>query len=405
MQTCRFCAKTHLLPFLDLGAAPFSNAYLTEQALVEPEKYYPLSLNVCTTCWLVQTGVDIKADTLFTPDYAYFSSTSTSWLKHARDYVEMVVPKLKLNETSFVIEIASNDGYLLKNFVEKKIPCVGIEPTHQTADHAISLGVPTKKCFFNKQLASELKQENKKADLIIGNNVLAHVPDIHDFVSSMRECLKPQGMITLEFPHLLALMRDVQFDTVYHEHYSYFSLYTVQKICSHYGLKVVDAEPLITHGGSLRLFVAHECDLRQTMPSVGGLLRQELEYGLLNEKSYHSFQTRSDAIKNGVLSFLLEKQKLGRKVAAYGAAAKGNTLLNYAGIKPNLLPVVYDAAPSKQGKFLPGSRIPILHPEKIKEFRPDFVIILPWNLASEVKEQLHFISEWGGEFVTFAASR
>lgn len=405
MNQCRFCSNHELIPFLNLGSAPHSNAYLSHKQLLESEKTYPLNLQVCKKCWLVQTTATMAAEELFTPDYAYFSSTSSSWLKHAQEYVQMITSRLGLNASSFVLEIASNDGYLLKNFVAKNIPCLGIEPTECTANRAIEQGVPTRKIFFNSQTAKALISEGKKADLIIGNNVFAHVPDINDFVKAMQLTLKEGGTITLEFPHLMRLLQDVQFDTVYHEHYSYFSLFTVQQILQAHSLRLFDLQQIPTHGGSLRIFASHVHDQRKTESCVHDLLRLEQEYGLQNEMTYRHFQDKCDVIKTNFLNFLQQAKREGKKVGAYGAAAKGNTLLNYAKIGPDLLPYVCDAAPSKQGKYLPGSHIPIYPPDKLKELQPDFVVILPWNLSNEITHEHAYIRQWGGQFITFIPNK
>ena len=402
---CRSCFQAPLLPFLDLGRAPHSNGYLSSQQLSACEKKYPLKLYVCQTCWLAQTSEKIDERELFTPDYAYFSSTSSSWLSHAKSYVEMITTHLSLNSSSFVLEVASNDGYLLQYFVERGIPCLGIEPTTCTANAARQKGVPTKEAFFTQKLARELASEGKKADLILGNNVLAHVPDLHDFVGALALCLKENGTITLEFPHLLCLLSAVQFDTVYHEHYSYFSLYTVQRLLAEHGLKLYRIEQLTTHGGSLRLFATHQSSSRVVEPSVDEMIACEKGWGLQEPSVYQAFQSKCDAIRDDLIAFLEQMRKEGKRVGAYGAAAKGNTILNYAEIGPDLLPYVCDAAPSKQGKFLPGSHIPILPPNEIAKRRPDFLVILPWNLADEIVDQHHYIREWGGKFVTFIPRR
>lgn len=396
---CRHCLQPLHHVFLDLGFAPPSNAYLGREDMSRPEKYYPLRLFVCEQCWLVQTEDYAQADELFSPDYAYFSSVSQSWLRHAADYSEMIVQRLGLDQHSLVIEVAANDGYLLKNFVARGIPCLGIEPTDSTASAAEKLGIPIRREFFGKALAKRLAAEGKQADLLLGNNVYAHVPDIVDFSEGLRLALKPAGTVTLEFPHLMRLLESVQFDTVYHEHFSYLSLYTVTQIFTRVGLRVFDVEELPTHGGSLRIYGCHANDLRIATPKVQQLLEDEQRQGLRNLEIYKSFQLKSERVKDELLRFLLEQKRAGRKVAGYGAAAKGNTLLNFAGIKPDLLPVVCDAAPSKQKKYLPGSHIAIEHPDRLREFRPDIVLILPWNIREEVVQQLSYVREWGGRFM------
>ncbi len=397
---CRHCSAPLEHTFLDLGFAPPSNAYLNEADLRKPEVYYPLKLKVCVHCWLVQTEDYAGADELFTADYAYFSSTSTSWLDHARRYAEGVTRRLGLGASSLVIEIASNDGYLLRNFVAAGIPCLGIEPTASTAAAAERIGVPVLREFFSAALGQKLALEGRHADLIVGNNVFAHVPDINDFTAGMKRVLKPGGTLTLEFPHVMRLIENAQFDTVYHEHFSYLSLHTVSRIFLQAGLRIFDVEEIPTHGGSLRVFGCHTDDVRPASSAVASLMDEEERRGLRQLATYRAFQPRADRIKNDMLAFLIEQKRQGKTVAAYGAAAKGSTLLNYAGIKADLLARTYDAAPSKQGKFMPGSHIPIVDQSRLRKDRPDYVVILPWNLQQEVMAQLAYIREWGGRFVT-----
>jgi len=397
-MNCRHCGTWPLHVFLDLGFAPPSNAYLSADDLHRPESYYPLRLLVCDRCWLVQTEDYARADELFRPDYAYFSSTSTSWLEHSARYCEMIRSRLDLDKDSFVMEVASNDGYLLKNFLVAGIPCLGIEPTDGTAEAAEKLGIPVRREFFGKALAERLLAGGRQADLIIGNNVYAHVPDVNDFTEGLKVALKPSGTITLEFPHIMRLIEQTQFDTVYHEHFSYLSLHTVSRIFSTVGLRVYDVEELSTHGGSLRVYGCHGDDPRPDSTSVDMLIAKEEERGLRNLDIYRGFQERADKIKDDLLVFLVEQKHAGKKVAAYGAAAKGNTLLNYAGVKPDLLPYVCDAAPSKQGKFLPGSHIPILPPAALSERHPDLVLILPWNIKEEVESECRYVRDWGARF-------
>lgn len=397
---CRHCGTPLTHTFLDLGFAPPSNAYLTQADLSKPEKYYPLKIKVCDHCWLVQTEDYAQAGELFSPDYAYFSSTSSSWLAHAKAYAEQMTQRLGLNGNSLVIEVASNDGYLLKNFVSAGIPCLGIEPTASTATAAVKLGIPVLQAFFGEALGKTLAAEGKQADLIAGNNVYAHVPDINDFTRGLKAALKPGGTITLEFPHVMRLIGHTQFDTVYHEHFSYLSLYTVRRIFQTAGLRIWDVEELPTHGGSLRIYGCHQTDSRPTTDAVEVLLQREAEAGLQTLSPYTSFQTRANKVKDDLLDFLIRQKRAGKKVVAYGAAAKGNTLLNYAGVKPDLLPFVCDAAGAKQDKYMPGSHIPILAPQAIQQAKPNFVLILPWNIADEVMKQNAFIREWGGVFVT-----
>lgn len=385
---CRHCGQPLQHTFLDLGFAPPSNAYLTQADLNRPEKYFPLKVWVCDQCWLVQTEDYTEADELFNADYAYFSSTSESWLRHARQYAIEMQSRLALGKDSFVIEVASNDGYLLKNFIDMQVPCLGIEPTASTASAAEQLGIPVWREFFGENLAQKLAAAGKQADLIVGNNVYAHVPDINDFTRGLKAALKPGGTITLEFPHLLQLVRHAQFDTIYHEHFSYLSLTTVKEIFESAELRIHDVETLDTHGGSLRVFGSHANDSRPCSAEVESMLKLELSHGLLQLNSYAAFQARAERIKIELLAFLVAQKKAGKTVMAYGAAAKGNTLLNYAGVKPDLLPLIADAAPSKQGKFMPGSHIPIGRPEDLISAQPDFVLILPWNISAEITAQI-----------------
>lgn len=398
-MNCRHCHSPLEHVFLDLGFAPPSNAYLNKADLQAPETYFPLKLYVCDKCWLVQTEDYARSDELFTKDYAYFSSTSSTWLAHARAYVEMISKRLNLGASSFVIEVASNDGYLLKNFVASGVPCLGVEPTNSTAEVAEAAGIPVAREFFGQEFAHKLVKTGKQADLIIGNNVYAHVPDINDFTAGLKTALKPAGTITLEFPHLLSLMRLNQFDTVYHEHYSYLSLQSVKAIFAKAGLRVYDVEQIPTHGGSLRVYGCHADDSRADGTAVARILAEEIAGGLQELATYQRFQLEADKVKNNLLAFLLEARQSGKSVAAYGAAAKGNTLMNYAGVKPDLVSFVCDAAVAKQGKFMPGSHIPILPPEELRERKPDFVVILPWNIADEVVKANEFVREWGGKFV------
>lgn len=398
-MNCRHC-NTHLEHvFLDLGFAPPSNAYLNPTDLQAPEQYFPLKLYVCDQCWLVQTEDYSRSDELFTKDYAYFSSVSTTWLAHARSYVDMITARLGLGANSFVIEVASNDGYLLKNFVASGVPCLGVEPTDSTAAVAEAAGIPVAREFFGQGFAGKLVESGRQADLIIGNNVYAHVPDINDFTAGMKTALKPGGTITLECPHLMSLMRLNQFDTVYHEHYSYLSLQSVKAIFARAGLRVCDVEQVTTHGGSLRVYGCHADDARVDGAAVARILAEEIASGLQDLATYQRFQREADKVKNKLLAFLIESNLAGKTVAAYGAAAKGNTLMNYAGVKPDLVSFVCDAAASKQGRFMPGSHIPILAPKELRERRPDYVLILPWNIADEVVKSNEFVREWGGKFV------
>lgn len=397
-MNCRHCNATLEHTFLDLGFAPPSNAYLTQDDLSRPEVYFPLKLKVCTECWLVQTEDYAEAGDLFSAEYAYFSSTSKSWLAHAKQYVEKMTELLDLTADSYVIELASNDGYLLKNFVNDGIPCLGIEPTDSTASAAELLGVPVLREFFGEKFAKQLVADGVKADLVIGNNVYAHVPDINDFTRGMKCVLNQGGTITLEFPHLMRLIEFCQFDTVYHEHFSYLSLYAVNNIFERWGLRIFDVELLPTHGGSLRIYGCHADDTRTTNKSVEDLLHEEELVGLRNINTYTNFQQKADKVKNDLLRFLLEMKEQGKRIIGYGAAAKGNTLLNYAGVKPDLLPAICDAAPAKQNMYMPGSHIGISSPDIISQHKPDVVLILPWNISTEVVGQLDFIRAWGGQF-------
>ncbi len=403
-MNCRHCGTPLAHTFLDLGSAPPSNAYLSADDLNRPELYYPLKVKVCDHCWLVQTENYAQVEELFHPDYAYFSSTSSSWLRHAAQYSQDMIARLDLGKESLVIEVACNDGYLLKNFVVANIPCLGIEPTVSTASAAEQLGIPVLREFFSEQLGKQLMAQGKQADLIVGNNVYAHVPDINDFTRGLKAALKPGGTITLESPHLLRLIKHNQFDTIYHEHFSYLSLGTISRIFQTAGLRIWHVEQFATHGGSLRVFGCHGDDQRENTSAVKNLLAEEVQCGLQVIDAYQGFQDRTDRVKNDLLAFLIEQKKAGKKVAGYGAAAKGNTLLNYAGVKPDLLPFVSDAATSKQGKFMPGSRIPILAPSALAEYNPDFVLILPWNIAQEIRGQLSGLSVRGTEFVSAVPS-
>lgn len=403
---CRHCSTQLKLPLIDLGTSPPSNAYLNQDTLHAPEKYYPLRVLVCKNCWLVQTEDFVaEADEMFSDDYAYFSSFSTSFLKHSEKYVNDMAERFSLNENSHIIEVAANDGYLLQYAKVRNIPCLGIEPTKSTADAARAKGIEIVESFFGVELAHKLVKEGKQADLTAANNVLAHVPDINDFVKGFTILLNPQGVSTFEFPHLLRLVDENQFDTVYHEHYSYLSLTAVKQIFESNGLNIFDVEELPTHGGSLRVY-AQRKDLgaHDLSSSVDKLLDREMDAGVKSIDFYSNLQTKATKVKNDFLSFLVSAQNDGKSVAGYGAAAKGNTLLNYAGIKKDLLTYVVDRNPAKQGKFLPGCRIPIYSEDYLKQDKPDYVVILPWNLSKEVINQLDYIREWNGKFVTAVPS-
>ena len=397
---CRHCGAGLTLPLVDLGSAPPSNAYLAEQTMHAPEKWFPLRVLVCTDCWLAQTEDYAGADELFPAGYAYFSSYSTTWLQHAERYVADMAKRFGLNANSHVIEIAANDGYLLQYVKARGIPCLGVEPATGTAAAARIKGIEIVEDFFGIRLAEQLAAQGRQADLAAANNVLAHVPDINDFVRGFARLLKPQGVATFEFPHLLRLVEQNQFDTIYHEHFSYLSLTAVTRILERNGLLVFDVEELPTHGGSLRVFAQRrDTGRREATNRVAQVLAREKAAGMATPDFYVGFQSKADRVKNDFLAFLIETKRAGRKVAAYGAAAKGNTLLNYAGVRPDLLPYVVDRNPAKQGKYLPGSRIPIAVESRIRDDRPDYVVILPWNLREEVAAQLDYIREWGGQFV------
>lgn len=397
---CRFCATPLVDVFLDLGTAPPSNAFLSAEALAAPETYFPLKLFTCQACRLVQVDEVQSHTALFAADYAYYSSFSRSWLDHARHYVDLAVARLGLDARSLVMEIASNDGYLLQFVASKGIPCVGIEPTAGTARVAREKGLETVERFFGRDFATEFVLGRRPLDLIVANNVLAHVPDINDFVAGLAIALAPGGTITVEFPHLMELVAHRQFDTVYHEHFSYFSLLSVQAIFAAHALRIRDVERLPTHGGSLRVWASHRDDPRAETPAVAALLALERTAGMHEAGYYRGFQTAADDVKNALLSFLLEQQRAGRSVVGYGAAAKGNTLLNYAGVRADLLPYVIDASPHKQGRFLPGSRIPVVAEDRLRAEKPDFILILPWNLQEEIRAQLDYSRQWGARFVT-----
>ena len=400
-MNCRFCNTLLTNTFIDLVNAPASNSFLTAAQLNEPEAYYPLKVYTCHKCFLVQLDEYKKSDDIFNSEYVYFSSFSTSWLAHCKQYVEKVSAQFALNEDSLVVELASNDGYLLQYFKEINVPVLGIEPTANTAAVAIAKGIETITDFFGVRLADTLIAKGKKADLLLGNNVLAHVPDIVDFVAGMKILLKDTGVITMEFPHLLQLVENSQFDTIYHEHFSYLSCYTVKQIFESQGLELFDVEELPTHGGSLRIYAKHQKNAAiEINERLTYLLEKEGLFGINTVEYYNNFSIKVERIKLNLLDFLVTQKKAGKKVAAYGAAAKGNTMLNYCGVKNDLIDFVVDANPSKQNKFLPGSHIPVVSEDVLKEAKPDYVIILPWNIKDEIKHQLSYISNWGGKFVT-----
>jgi SAM-dependent methyltransferase len=398
---CRHCSAPLALPFLDLGSAPPSNAYLSEAGLRAPETWFPLRLLACERCWLVQTEDHAGREALFTDDYAYFSSFSTSWLAHSRAYVEAMRTRFGLTPQSLVAEVAANDGYLLQYVRGAGIPCYGVEPTAGTAAAARAKGIEIVERFFGVALADELAGQGRQVDLVAANNVLAHVPDIDDFVAGFARLLKPQGVATFEFPHLLRMVRENQFDTAYHEHYSYLSLTAVQRIFAANGLRVFDVEALPTHGGSLRVYAQRaDTGVHPLSGRVEALAREELDAGMTTAAFYAGFQVAADRVKNDFHAFLIEAGRAGKSVAAYGAAAKGNTLMNYAGVRADLIAFVVDRNPAKQGRYMPGSRIPIVDESRLAATRPDYVVLLPWNLRAELTTQLEAVRSWGGRFVT-----
>ncbi len=393
-NTCRHCGSNQTMPFLDLGTAPPSNNYLRAEALDQPETTFPLRLFACQNCRLVQTEDFSSGEALFTEDYAYFSSTSASWLAHAKRYCDAVTERFALSENSHVIEVASNDGYLLRNFKQAGIPCLGIEPTHSTARVATELGIDVIEDFFGEELAKSLP----KSDLVAGNNVFAHVPDINDFSKGLATCLKPQGVVTLEFPHLMNLVLENQFDTVYHEHFSYISLLSAERILAAAGLRVFDVEQLPTHGGSLRIYACLQDAKHSETPAVERLRTLEASHGMDQDDFYRGFQAKAEAVRDSFLEFLHKAKADGKSVAGYGAAAKGNTLLNFAGVGPDLVEFVCDAAELKIGKFLPGSHIPILAPDKLRSTQPDYIVVFPWNIVTEITQSLDWLKDT--KFVT-----
>ena len=398
---CRFCKTELEHVFVDLVNSPASNSFLSVKQLNEPETFYPLKVFTCNNCFLVQVDEYKKSDAIFDSGYVYFSSYSTSWLQHAKEYTELMVQRFGFNEHSQVIEIASNDGYLLQYFREKNIPVLGIEPTANTAEVATAKGIKTVIEFFGAELAERFANTwDLKADLLLGNNVLAHVPDIVDFVRGIKFILKETGIVTMEFPHLMQLVDNNQFDTIYHEHFSYLSFTTVKKIFESQGLEMFDVDEIPTHGGSLRIYAKHKEDSsKEISGNVQALLDKEAAKGMTQLSYYDNLQQKALKVKLDLIDFLLQQKRANKKVAAYGAAAKGNTLLNYCGIKNDLIDFVVDANPHKQNKFLPASHIPVRDEQYLKEQQPDYVIILPWNLKEEITNQLAYIKEWGGRFV------
>jgi hypothetical protein len=396
---CRFCGASLSLSFADLGMTPLCQKHVKPSQLNDAETFYPLHALVCTTCWLVQLGDYATPEEIFAQEYAYFSSYSDTWLRHARDYAEMMRPRLGLNRESLVVEIASNDGYLLKNFVAAGVPVLGVEPAGNCAEVAVTNGVRTVVEFFGTETARALSARYGQADLLLGNNVLAHVPDLNDFVEGMRVMLKPTGVITMEFPHLMHLVEQNQFDTIYHEHFSYFSFTTVEKVFAAHGVTLFDVEELPTHGGSLRIYGRHHDHSLPVHDRVVDLKRREEKWGVSGPEVYRSFDEKVKETKRAILAFLIEARRAGKTVAGYGAPGKGNTLLNYCGIRTDFIDYTVDRSPHKQNTFTPGTHIPIHAPERIRETRPDYVFILPWNLKDEIMQQMSYIREWGGRFV------
>ncbi len=400
MKSCRSCGSPLPGPFLNLGNSPLSNGYLSDEGIHVMEPYYPLECHYCPHCSLVQLDEFEVPDRIFSSNYAYFSSYSSSWLAHCKAYVTMMIGRFGYDKDSLVMEIASNDGYLLQYFKEQHIPVKGVEPAAGTAEVAIAKGIPTDITFFNTDYAKNVAAQNSRADLIIGNNVLAHNPNLNDFVEGLRIALKPQGVITMEFPHLLQLIANNQFDTIYQEHYSYLSLHSVRYLFNAHQLEIFDVDELPTHGGSLRIYAKHKADrIHETSPRVAELLEKEKHAGLLDPAAYEEFSRRVEATKRALLTSLIAIKDEGKTIVGYGAPAKGNTLLNYCGIRMDFLDYTVDANPHKQNLFLPGTHIPIKHPDQIRIDKPDYILILPWNIGEEIMKQLSFVCEWGGKFI------
>lgn len=396
---CLFCGSKEQRLLLSLGKQPLANSYLLKKHLKQPEPVYPLDLYICEQCKLVHVDAVAGAHEIFS-DYAYFSSFSTTWLDHARDYTNRIIKRLALNRTHFVLEIASNDGYLLKNFVKKNIPCLGIEPAANVAQVAQENGVDTLVAFWGQETAQQLFDEGREADLIIGNNVLAHVPDLNDFVAGLKTALSDRGVVTMEFPHLYRLAEETQFDTIYHEHFSYFSFFVVSKVFARHGMTLFDVDELTTHGGSLRIYACHEEDeSKELSPRVGAVMRKEADAGMMEFAYYERFVEKVQKVRSDFLAFVKRAARDKKRVAGYGAPAKGNTFLNYCGVKAPAMAYTVDRSPHKQGHYLPGSRIPIHAVEKVFEDKPDYLVILPWNLKDEIVDQMQGIREWGGQFV------
>lgn len=399
-QHCRFCGRELKHTFADLGLSPLANEYLQKDGLSRGQIFYPLKVQVCEYCLLAQTALYQQPENIF-GEYQYFSSYSASWLAHCKAYVDMIIPRLKLTNQSQVLEVACNDGYLLQYFKPYKIPVRGVEPAENVAAEARRKGIDVRCCFFSRETAGQIAAEDGKYDLVIGNNVLAHVPDINSFVAGLAAVLKPEGTVTMEFPHLMQLIRHCQFDTIYHEHFYYLSLTAAQRIFRTHGLEIYDVETLKTHGGSLRIYAAHHAwGSARTERSVAELLEQERSVGLCEMQTYTRFSVKMLRIKLDTIRMFSEIKQKGKRIAAFGAAAKGNTFLNYCGIKRDMIDFVVDSNPHKQGLYLPGSLIPILEPEALKQYRPDYLVILPWNLTDEIVEEAAFVREWGCRFIT-----
>jgi len=399
-MNCRFCGNKLSVEMIDLVNSPPSNSYLTEEQLNEPEIFYPLKIFLCERCFLVQIDEYKASSEIFSGKYLYFSSFSNSLLKHSKNYVDMIIERFNINESSYVIEIASNDGYLLQYFKNANIPCLGIEPSTKTAEAAKEKGIDVIQDYFGTKVAKQLIRKKKRADLLIGNNVLAHVPNIRDFIEGLKLILNDKGIITMEFTHLMKLIEDKLFDTIYHEHFSYISFITTKTIFESFGLEIFDVEEIPTQGGSLRIYVKHqEDDTKEVQENVQKLIDKELSRNMNSVDYYKDFQNKANSVKYALLNFLIKQKLSGKKVVAYGAAAKGNTLLNYCGIKSDLIEFVVDISPHKQGKFLPGSHIPIVNEKRIKEFEPDYILILPWNIKDEIMKQLNYVKKWGCKFV------
>jgi SAM-dependent methyltransferase len=395
---CRCCAAPLQRTFIDLGMSPLCESYIEAGQLDLPETFYPLHALICKRCFLVQLKQYVSSEQIFS-DYAYFSSYSDSWIEHARRYCAAVVERFSLGGDSLVMEIASNDGYLLQHFVERKVPCLGIEPAANVARAAIERGIPTEVCFFGHETAVELAEQHGRPDLIVGNNVLAHVPELNGFIAGMKTLLKPGGVITMEFPHLLQLMQQNQFDTIYHEHFSYLSLFVVEKAFGQHGLALFDVEELPSHGGSLRIYAQHAQGPLSCTERLQELRRREFDLGVDRLETYTDFDQRVQQTKRALLQFLIDARAAGKSVVGYGAPGKGNTLLNYCGIRTDFIDYTVDRSPHKQGRYTPGTHIPIDHPERILQTRPDYLLILPWNLADEISRQMAVIRDWGGQFV------